>query len=239
MRRDKFERYERESLDITEALGRASDDDRASPDFLARVMAEIEAHPAPRPRLLSWFDWRGVSLSWLAPRRLGFAMTLVLAFGLGGGIGGAFTDRTVIETEVARLEATTLCKKETGHIIEVEVEVVSIQEKKQIVLLSPDDPKSQPELWEEYLHEGCGFSSGNRSSLAKSWPVGLQEAFAATKRTPAGRRVASSQICQGWVNNRDIKRIIKLSDGTCIKQVIDTHTGRVKSSKVVSCESEC
>ena len=51
---DALDREEAASRDVIAALGQLGRDVEAPPDFLARVLAQADHHPAPRPRRRAW-----------------------------------------------------------------------------------------------------------------------------------------------------------------------------------------
>ena len=83
MRRDEFEQREQAARDVTNAIGRASDDIRVPPHFAARVMAKAESLSSPRS---VYFHWRSAALAWMSSRRLRVAMALVFVLALSGAV---------------------------------------------------------------------------------------------------------------------------------------------------------
>ena len=251
MRHDEFEQHERAAGDIIHAIGRASDDVRVPPDFRAQVMAKAEPLTSPRPAHL---HWRSMALTWMSARRLRVAMALVFVVALGGAIPQyatwfkAFTAGVPSTTLHTALEQERLWEKNFTCATQLDqnskdyaaiagdnVHVVVWACPSGDVLVtteSPQEAASPRSVWVPLALSPSG---------ASPWLPLVRQALAAAQRSPAGWRVAriTQVLCQKWLSNKRILRRVRLTDGSCRDEVINTRTGRVVRSRPAPCNPQC
>ena len=251
MRHDEFEQHERAAGDIIHAIGRASDDIRVPPDFRAQVMAKAEPLTSPRPAHL---HWRSVALTWMSARRLRVAMALVFVLALGGAIPQyatwfkAFTAGVPSTTLHTALEQERLWEKNFTCATQLDqnskdyaaiagdnVHVVVWACPSGDVLVTTESPQeiaSPRSVWVPLALSPTGANL--RLPL-------VRQAIAAAQRLPAGWRVGqiTQVLCQKWLRDKRILRRVRLADGSCRDEVIDTRTGRVVRSRPAPCDPQC
>ena len=251
MRHDEFEQHERSAGDIIHAIGRASEDVRVPPDFRAQVMAKAEPLTSPRPAHLHWCS---MALTWMSARLLRVAMALVFVLALGGAIPQyatwfkAFTAGVPSTTLHTALEQERLWEKNFTCATQLDqnskdyaaiagdnVHVVVWACPSGDVLVtteSPQEAASPRSVWVPLALSPSG---------ASPWPPLVRQALAAAQRSPAGWRVAriTQVLCQKWLSNKRILRRVRLTDGSCRDEVINTRTGRVVRSRPAPCNPQC
>ena len=251
MRHDEFEQHERAAGDIIHAIGRASDDIRVPPDFRAQVMAKAEPLTSPRPAHL---HWRSVALTWMSARRLRVAMALVFVLALGGAIPQyatwfkAFTAGVPSTTLHTALEQERLWEKNFTCATKLD------QNSKDYAAITGDNvhvvvwacPSGDVLITTESLQEAASPRSvwvplAPSPSGASPWPPLVRQALAAAQRSPADWRVAriTQVLCQKWLRDKRILRRVRLADGSCRDEVINTRTGRVVRSRPAPCDPQC
>ena len=78
-------------------------------------------------------------------------------------------------------------------------------------------------------------------SEASQWTPLIRQVFAAGQRRPGGLRLARivSVLCQKWLRDGRILRRVRLDNGSCRDEVINTRTGEVVQSRPAPCDSRC
>jgi hypothetical protein len=251
MRHDEFEQHERAAGDIIHAIGRASDDIRVPPDFRAQVMAKAEPLTSPRPAHL---HWRSMALTWMSARRLRVAMALVFVLALGGAIPQyatwfkAFTAGVPSTTLHTALEQERLWEKNftcatrldqdsedyaaiTGDKVHVVVWACPSGDVL-VTTESPQEAASPRSVW---------VPLAASPSEASQWTPLIRQVFAAGQRRPGGLRLARivSVLCQKWLRDGRILRRVRLDNGSCRDEVINTRTGEVVQSRPAPCDPRC
>ena len=235
MRHDEFEQHERAAGDIIHAIGRASDDIRVPPDFRAQVMAKAEPLTSPRPAHL---HWRSVALTWMSARRLRVAMALVFVLALGGAIPQyatwfkAFTAGAPSTTLHTALEQERLWEKNFTCATQLD------QNSKDYAAIAGDNVHVV--VWACPSGDVL-VTTESPQEAASPRSVWVPLALAAAQRSPAGWRVAriTQVLCQKWLSNKRILRRVRLTDGSCRDEVINTRTGRVVRSRPAPCNPQC
>ena len=251
MRRDEFEQHEQAACDVTNAIGRASDDIRVPPHFAAQVMAKAASLSSPRP---VYSHWRSAALAWTSSRRLRVAMALVFVLALSGAVPQyatwfkAFTAGVPSTTLHTALEQERLWEKnftcatrldqnskDYAAIAGDSVHVVVWACPSGDVLIttaSPQEAASPRSVW---------VPLAPSPTEARPWPSLIRQALAAAQRLPAGWRVdqITQVLCQKWLRDGQIMRRVRLADGSCRDEVINTRTGRVVRSRPAPCNPQC
>ena len=251
MRHDELEQQERAARDIVHALGRASDDIRVPPHFAAQVIAKAES--LPRSRSL-YIHWPSMALAWMSSRRLRVAMALVFVLALCGAIPqyamwfkalNAGVPSTTLHTalEQERLwEKNFTCatrldrnSKDYAAIAGDSVHVVVWACPSGDVLItteSPQETASPRSVW---------IPLTPSPTEASPWPSLIRQALAAAQRLPADWHVdqITQVLCQRRLRDGHIMRRVRLADGSCRDEVINTRTGRVVRSRPAPCDPQC
>ena len=251
MRHDEFEQHEQAARDVIHAIGRASDDVRVPPHFAAQVMAKATSLASPRS---VFFHWRSAALAWMSSRRLRVAMALVFVVALGGAIPqyatwfqafNAGVPSTTLHTalEQERLwEKNFTCatrldqnSKDYAAIAGDSVHVVVWACPSGDVLITTESPQktaSPRSVWVPLAPSPTGADL--RLPL-------VRQALATARRLPAGWRVdqITQVLCQKWLRDQRILRRVRLADGSCRDEVINTRTGRVVRSRPAPCDPQC
>lgn len=251
MRHDEFEQHEQAARDVIHAIGRASDDIRVPPHFAAQVMAK--AKPSAPPRSV-FSHWRSAALAWISSRRLRVAMALVFVVALGGAVPqyatwfqafNAGVPSTTLHTalEQERLwEKNFTCatrldqnSKDYAAIAGDSVHVVVWACPSGDVLITTESPQktaSPRSVWVPLAPSPTGANL--RLPL-------VRQALATARRLPEGWRVdqITQVLCQKWLRDQRILRRVRLADGSCRDEVINTRTGRVVRSRPAPCDPQC
>ena len=252
MRRDDFERHEQSAREIIQRLGRASDDVTVPPHFAARVAARA-AKPSTRDdRARS--NWRSGLLPRMASGRLRAAMALAFVVAVVGAIPQyatwfqAFTagvPSTVLHTalEQERLWqknfscATRLDQNSEAYAAitgdKVHVVVWACPSGDVLVTTeSPQETASPRSVW-------VPLTASPRE--AGHWTPLIRQVFAAGQWSPGGPRLARivNVLCQKWLRDGFILRRVRLDNGRCRDEVINTRTGQVVQSRAAPCTPSC
>ena len=251
MRHDEFEQHEQAARDVINAIGRASDDIQVPSHFTAQVMAKAKSLSSPRS---VYFHWRSAALAWMSSRRLRVAMALVFVLALSGAIPQyatwfkAFTAGVPSTTLHTALEQERLWEKnftcatrldqnskDYAAIAGDNVHVVVWACPSGDVLItteSPQETASPRSVW---------IPLTPSPTEASPWPSLVRQALAAAQRLPAGWRAdqITQVLCQKWLRDKRILRRVRLADGSCRDEVINTRTGRVVRSRPAPCDSQC
>ena len=251
MRRDEFEKHEQSFQEIIQAIGRASDDVRVPPHFAARVMVRAESS-TKRGRLHSRFA--NLSLPWMPSGRLRAAVALAFVVAVVGAIPQyatwfkAFTagvPSTALHTalEQERLWeknftcATRLDQNSDDYAAvsgdKVHVVVWACPSGDVLVTTeSPQESASPRSVW---------VPLAASPSDASHWTPLIREAFAVGQRPPDGLRLERivNVLCQKWLRDGHIMRRVRLDNGRCRDEVINTRTGQVVQSRPAPCDARC
>ena len=251
MRRDEFEKHEQSSQEIIQAIGRASDDVRVPPHFAARVMARA-ASSTRRGRLHSRLA--NLLLPWMPSGRLRAAMALAFVVAVVGAIPQyatwykAFTAGVPSTALHTALEQERLWEKNftcatrldqdsedyaavTGDKVHVVVWACPSGDVL-VTTESPQETASPRSVW---------VPLAASSSEASHWTPLIREAFAAGQRPLDRLRLARiiNVLCQKWLQDGHIMRRVRLDNGRCRDEVINTRTGQVVQSRPAPCDPRC
>lgn len=251
MRHDEMAKQEAAAREIIQALARLSSDVRASPDFLAQVMAQADHMPIPRRRLRHWI----VSAAWWpgAPA-LRWAVAAVLLLALAGAIPqyAAWITAYVWDIPAAAIhEARTqhqLWKKNfacatqldgnSNNYVALTNEHVNVvvwtcpSGDVLVTVQSLKEPSAQRYVW-----IGLDDAANPEQRAAALVP----EVFAADKALRPDRRAVPvvRVLCQRWLPKHLIKRRVKFSDGRCQDEVINSRNGKMIQHEDAACEAAC
>ena len=247
---DELNAREEANRELVEALRRVSQDTRASPDFVERVMARAVEVPLPQHGFWIWL-WQPPLWSGAMSMRLAGAAFLVLAVvgavpqylaWINAYVMGVPTE-TIYEARIQeRLwQKNFYCATEIDHSSS-NYAVINGEE---LVVVTWACPSGDVLVTVE--------SSNDRASRRSVWvPLEVRQSF--TWRFPwlppahaAGRdQIANKRaepmvevLCQRWLPNRFIKRRVQLADGTCFDETINPRTGQVVQRQKAPCERGC
>ena len=251
MRHDEFEQHEQSAQEIIQAIGGVSDDVRVSPHFAARVMAKAEAS-TKHGRVRSYLA--GVLLPSMSSGKLRAAMALAFVVAVVGAIPQystwfkAFTAGVPSTALLTALEQERLWEKNftcatrldqdsedyaaiTGDKVHVVVWACPSGDVL-VTTESPQEAASPRSVW---------VPLAASPSEASQWTPLIRQVFAAGQRRPGGLRLARivSVLCQKWLRDGRILRRVRLDNGSCRDEVINTRTGEVVQSRPAPCDSRC
>ena len=251
MRRDELEKREQSAQEIIQAIGRASDDVRVPPHFAARVMARAEASTKPG-RTHSY--WAPALLSWVFFGKLRTAMAFAFVVAVIGAIPQYATWFKALTTGVpstalhTALEQQRLWEKNftcatrldqnseyyaavTGDKVHVVVWACPSGD----VLVTTESPK------QTVLPRSVWVPFAASPGEANHWAPLIREVFAAGSRSPNGLRLDRivNVLCQKWLQDGYILRRVRLDNGRCRDEVINTRTGQVVQSRQAPCDPRC
>ena len=251
MRPDELDKQERSAQEIIHAIGRASDDVRVPPHFAAGVMAKAAASTR-RGRDHRRFAAR--LLPWMPQGRLRVAVAFAFVIAVFGAIPQygtwfkAFTTGVPSTALHTALEQERLWQKnfacatrldqnseDYAAIAGDKVHVVVWACPSGDVLVTTESPL------EAALPRSIWVPLTLPVSEAGRWAPPLQEAFAAGQRRPDGFRLARvvNVLCQKWLRDGRILRRVRLDNGSCRDEVINTRTGQVVQSRPAPCDPQC
>lgn len=251
MRPDEFEKHEQSAQEIIQAIGRASDGIRVPTHFAARVMARAEAS-TKRGRVRLRFA--GMLLPWMSSGSLRVAMALALVVAVIGAVPQyatwfkAFTAGVPTAALHTALEQERLWEKNftcatrldqssedyaaiTGDNVHVVVWACPSGD----VLVTTESPL------ETALPRSVWVPFALPPGEASRWTPLILEAFAAGQRRPDRLRLDRivNVLCQKWLRDGRILRRVRLDDGRCRDEVINTRTGQVVQSRPAPCDPRC
>ena len=251
MRPDEFERHEKSAREIIQAIGRASDDVRVPPHFAARVMAKAGA--STKYGRAHWY-WLNVLLPWMSSGKLRAAMAVAFVVAVAGAIPQyatwlkAFTTGVPSTALHSALEQERLWEKnftcatrldqDSGDYAAItgdKVHVVVWACPSGDVLVTTESPQ------EAALPRSVWVPLALLPSEASHWTPLIQEAFAVGQGRADGGRLSRivNVLCQKWLRDGHILRRVRLDNGRCRDEVINTRTGEVVQSRPAPCDPRC
>ena len=251
MRHDDFARHEDEACNLIEALGQLSRDTQASPGFARRVLARADERPLPRRGAFGWI-WRvpiGLTSSrWRVAVAVCGLMLLIGAVpqyvtwikaSVMGVPSGALREARLQE----RLwEKNFACATRLNHhsanyaaIAGDRVTVVTWACPSGDVLVSVESLADDP------LRRSVWIALDSASYTAGLFDRIVQQAFAAPATLRAAQRSDPivGVLCQKKLPHKRVMRHVRLASGRCVKEEIDTRSGKVVARQAVSCDSGC
>ena len=249
MRHDEIAKQEAAAREIIQALARLSGEVRASPDFLAQVMAKADQlpvlHRSPR-------HWIARAAWWPSIPVLRWAVAAVLLLALAGaipqyvtwinayvwGVPSTAVHEAKVQDQLWKKNfacSTQLDDKARNYLAltdeHLNVVVWTCPSGDVLVTLqSLKEPSAQRYVWialDAFAHPE------QQTALL------VPEAFAADKAPRTDRRAAPvvRVLCQRWVPKHLIKRRVKFSDGRCQDEVINPRNGKMIEHKEAACEN--
>lgn len=250
MTHDEFEQHEHAARDVIQQLRRVTGTTKASPDFMAGVLARAEREAPPRRGVKNWL---ATALLWPASFRTTAALAVCMFVALLGAIPQYYAwinayvigvSPTLLQT--ARLQeelwkknftcATQLDHDSTAYASltddHVNVVVWACPSGDVLVVMgTPAEPSSRRSVW-------VPLQTPAASSDFFSWLV--RRAFA-EGLPPDSFQVAqvTRVLCQKWLPDKRIKRRVQLSNGECRDEIINPRTGQVQDKGPAPCDPSC
>lgn len=247
---DDLERQEEAHRDLTEALGELSQDLRASPGFVTRVMA----HADQRRRLQQgWLGWVS-TLPWLLTGPVRFAVAAILMLAVLGAVPQYLNWINAYRMDVpsntlqqAKLQeqlweknfncATQLDRHSSNYAVINGEQVVVVA----WACPSGDVLVSLESTTDDVLRRSVWIPLNAQPLTVGLLPNLVETAFAGEGLHLAKRRGAPmvTVLCQRWLPKRLIVRRIQLENGGCFDELINPRTGKVIQRRKAPCSRKC
>ena len=251
MRPDELDTHEQSAQEIIHAIGRASAEVRVPSHFAAGVMAKAAASKKRRRTL-----WHVAArlLPWMPAGKLRFAVAFTFVIAVVGAIPQyatwfkAFTAGVPSTVLHAALEQEQLWQKNFACATRLDqnsADYAAITGDKVHVVVwacpSGDVLVTTESPLEAALPRSTWVPLARPASEEGRWTPLVQEAFAAGRRRPDGLRLARivNVLCQRWLRDSRILRRVRLDNGSCRDEVINTRTGQVVQSRPAPCDPQC
>lgn len=250
MRHDELEKEEDRSRDLIDALGMLSRETQATPDLIARTLAQADQLPEPRR---AWRHWVGIA-AWSVPMHSPAMVVSLLVLALVGAVPQYLTwvrayvmgvpSETVHEARVQEelWEKNFACATQLDHdsgnyaaITGEHVVVVAWACPSGDVLVTIEATTADATRRTVWIP----LDSGHASMAMLDHLV--RTAFATPYPRTAKRRATPmvNVLCQKWLPDRSILRRVQLANGQCFDEVINPRTGAVIKRRPASCDRQC